>query len=554
MLSQYRIGYKIIGGMLLVILLVCVMAGTALWAVRDVSGMTSNLYEHPFKVTYSLTAMRDRISTVRAIAMDMADGVRPASTTELEGGKALLIARMEEAERLYLGPKEDFATIHHLFDDWYATTHRAVEMAVDGRGADAKALIQGEAALKYAPLTAQVTQVLDVVWKSATSFVASANARVGSLQWGMLVGSAMAVLVGLGIAWAITRAVTMPLLQLRARMLSLADGELEAAIVGLGRGDEIGQMASTVQVFRDGAVRARALEAAERAEIARRAQRQSTIEALLGEFDQLVTRSLESFTGAAEEMRGAAQAMSSTADKTSEQASMVAAAAEEASINVKTVAGASHDLSMSIENITRQVNESSRVAGEAAAEAEQTTVIVSGLSQAAQKIGEVVSLINNIASQTNLLALNATIEAARAGESGKGFAVVASEVKGLASQTARATEEISGQIVAMQGATRQAVTAIERIASTIMRLNSIGAEIAAAMREQGASTLEIARNVQEVAAGTGDVSQTIIGVHTAASETGAASSQVLSAASALGGQSRTLRGDIDRFFDRIKAA
>jgi len=367
-------------------------------------------------------------------------------------------------------------------------------------------------------------------------------------------GFSLAMLTGLMLAWLVTRGVTAPLHALRATMLALADGTLEETIAGLGRKDEIGQMANAVQVFQMNAVKARSMEDAARAEMARREQRQGAVEALLVEFNQIVTKSLDGFTVAADEMRGAADAMSTTADKTSRQASMVAAAAEEATSNVQTVAAASHELSVSIDDITRQVTESSRVAKEAAAEAEQTNLIVGGLSQAAQKIGEVVSLISNIASQTNLLALNATIEAARAGESGKGFAVVASEVKGLAAQTARATEEISGQIVAMQGATRQAVTAIERIAVTILRLNGIGSEIAAAVAVQGASTQEIARNVQEAAAGTGDVSQTIMGVHTAASETGAASNQVLSAASALGAQSKTLQDEFSKFFLQIKAA
>jgi len=208
----------------------------------------------------------------------------------------------------------------------------------------------------------------------------------------------------------------------------------------------------------------------------------------------------------------------------------------------------------SIAEISRQVSESTQIATKAVEEAARTNTTVQGLADAAQKIGEVVSLIQDIASQTNLLALNATIEAARAGEAGKGFAVVASEVKSLAAQTAKATEEIAGQIAAIQGATKEAVEAIRTIDGTIGRMSEISTAIAAAMEEQGASTKEITRNTQEAARGTQDVSQSIGHVNQAAAETGTAASQVLNSSDALGRQAETLRGDVDEFLAKIRAA
>ena len=549
-----RIGHRIAAGMLVLVLVFAGMAGFAVFAVRDTASATTGLFEHPYKVSYNLAAMRYRSVILRIDVADMVAGRRPADLAEIDGARTILLGRLHISEESYLGPKDDFPEIDKLFETWFTATRHAVELVIQGNQAEGQALLLGDATLAYAPLSNKFEEVMGVTWQRATAFASNADATATRLIWMLAGGFSLAMLTGLMLAWLVTRGVTAPLHALRATMLALADGTLEETIAGLGRKDEIGQMANAVQVFQMNAVKARSMEDAARAEMARREQRQGAVEALLVEFNQIVTKSLDGFTVAADEMRGAADAMSTTADKTSRQASMVAAAAEEATSNVQTVAAASHELSVSIDDITRQVTESSRVAKEAAAEAEQTNLIVGGLSQAAQKIGEVVSLISNIASQTNLLALNATIEAARAGESGKGFAVVASEVKGLAAQTARATEEISGQIVAMQGATRQAVTAIERIAVTILRLNGIGSEIAAAVAVQGASTQEIARNVQEAAAGTGDVSQTIMGVHTAASETGAASNQVLSAASALGAQSKTLQDEFSKFFLQIKAA
>jgi len=232
----------------------------------------------------------------------------------------------------------------------------------------------------------------------------------------------------------------------------------------------------------------------------------------------------------------------------------VAAAADQAAANVTTVAAAAEELGSSVEEIGRQVQGSATLSREAVSEAAQTTTFVRDLSEAAQRIGDVVAMISTIAGQTNLLALNATIEAARAGEAGRGFAVVASEVKALATQTAKATEEISGQIALIQTSTGRAVQAIGSITGRIREIDGVATTIAAAVEQQGAATQEIVRNVTQAATGTGEVTSNIAGVAGAAEETGTAAGQVLGAASALSRQSEHLSAEIARFLATVRAA
>ena len=285
-----------------------------------------------------------------------------------------------------------------------------------------------------------------------------------------------------------------------------------------------------------------------------RQQRGQRVDALLREFETTTGGLAGTVASAATQLRTTAQALSSTTDETTGQAASVAAAVEQASVNMQTVASAAEELASSISEISRQVAQSSAIASRAVEDARRTDAIVKTLAGGAQKIGDVVGLINNIAGQTNLLALNATIEAARAGDAGKGFAVVASEVQSLANQTAQATGDISGQIAEIQSATAEAVQAIGTIAQTIDELSRIAASIAAAVEQQGAATQEISRNVHEAASGTQEVSENIVGVSRGAQDTGAAASKVLDAAGELAKQAEQMRAGVGLFIGTVKAA
>ncbi len=372
-------------------------------------------------------------------------------------------------------------------------------------------------------------------------------------QIGMLVG--LALLLVTGVFFLLSRSIVNPINAMTAAMRKIAEGETATAIPALDRGDEVGAMAKSVQVFKDNMIEATRLRREQDSlKVQADADRKLLLSRMADEFESGVRASLDTLSGAATEMQATSKDMSATAGEASHQATGVAAVAEQASANVQTVAAATEELSSSVTEIGRQVTQSTEIAGQAVAEANRTNVTVQGLSAAAQKIGDVVKLISDIASQTNLLALNATIEAARAGEAGRGFAVVASEVKSLASQTAKATEEISAQVGAMQSATAEAVQAIEGIGRTIGTINEITSAISLAVDQQGSATQEIARNVQEAAQGTGQVSGNISAVNKAADKTGSAANKVLFSAEQLSGQAVALRADVDRFLANIRAA
>jgi methyl-accepting chemotaxis protein len=353
----------------------------------------------------------------------------------------------------------------------------------------------------------------------------------------------------------ISRSITRPLNIITGLTGRLASGDGAFEVPYTERKDEIGGLAKALHVFKDNASAMTKMHA-EQAELKQHAdaEKRRTMIELAGRFEASVQAVVGEVISDAREMREAAGSMSETAGAASDRSKVVAEACQEASSNVQTVASAAEELSASIAEIGQRVEQAAQVADKAASDGQRTNEAVAGLAAAADKIGEVINLINNIASQTNLLALNATIEAARAGEAGKGFAVVASEVKSLASQTAKATEEISAQITAIQSETQQVVDNIQGICATILQVNEISSSIAAAVGEQGAATQEIAASVQRAASGTNQVSQNITSVTTATTQTGEVAGIVLQSSDRLAGKLQKLQHEVSEFIAGVRAA
>jgi methyl-accepting chemotaxis protein len=410
------------------------------------------------------------------------------------------------------------------------------------------------------PINEEIAQVSDQIVgfskQSGAKARTAADAEASSVERTSLASGGAVALILIAACIFSVFTIARPMRALTAAMNELAGGNFSVVLPGLGRKDEVGGVAAAVEKFKvvsEQKARAEA-DAKIRQDQTAAEQRKIEMGKLADSFEAAVGEIVDTVSSASTELEASATTLTSTAEHAQQLATVVASASEEASTNVQSVASATEELSSSITEISRQVQESARVASEAVSQARNTTDRVGELSQAATRIGDVVELINTIAGQTNLLALNATIEAARAGEAGRGFAVVASEVKALAEQTAKATGEIGQQISGIQAATQESVGAIKDISATIERLSEISSAIAAAVEEQGAATQEISRNVAQAAQGTQLVSSNITDVQRGASETGSASSQVLSAAQMLSGDSNRLKLEVGKFLGTVRAA
>ena len=422
--------------------------------------------------------------------------------------------------------------------------------------AKATGILRSEMTKPFAELTDLLDKEIDYN-RDAASKIADGGAELYRQTW-----NAAAVVVGLAtlatlvVGFGLARGISVPLARMTAAMRALAGGDKLVAIPGVGRRDEIGQMADTVQVFKDHMIEAdRLREETEQPKATAEAERKSGMLRLADTFEAGIKGVVNSVAAQATEMQSSAQAMTHTAEQATQSAPPPSPPRSSRPRPTcrpwrRRPRSSPHRCC----EIGRQVEQSSNIANQAVIEADKTNSTVEGLNRTAQRIGEVVQLIEPIAGQTNLLALNATIEAARAGDAGKGFAVVASEVKSLANQTAKATEEIRAQIGDIQGATGQTVEAIRGIAATIRQMSEIATAIASAVEEQGAATREIASNVHQAAQGTSEIATNIEGVSRAASDTGAAAAQVLRAAGELSQQSETLRRDVDEFLATVRAA
>jgi methyl-accepting chemotaxis protein len=425
-----------------------------------------------------------------------------------------------------------------------------------------EALLAGEkvemTANQWSPLTVGRLAGMVLVAEGALDAAREyASDQYGAAQRGLVFGILMfvaALVFSLGALMAVSRHVLQPLRVMRDAMLKVAAGDLSAEANYSHRQDEIGALSGALGTFKQNAADKARIEAEESNRHTQAATRQKAVEQHIAAFEAQIRDALEALGSASSQMRQTSDGMSATSSRTNDQVKTVASASADASSNVQTVAAASEELNASIAEISRQVAHAATIAGRAVEETHQTDTTVQSLAETAGKIGEVVKLINDIAAQTNLLALNATIEAARAGEAGKGFAVVASEVKSLANQTAKATEEISAQITAVQSVTQNAVDAIKRIGGTIGEVSTVATSIASAVEEQGAATREITRNTQEAARRTKDVSENVAGVAQGADAAGAAAQGVKSAAEALGTQTDRLRAQVNDFLSKIRAA
>jgi methyl-accepting chemotaxis protein len=511
-------------------------------SVRHLGALSAVAGDHRFAV--SLHILNTDAAEMRRVEERIALAVRQAG--EARAAYEPLISSPQERQ-LYA----DFARRW----DAYAVAAEAV-LAQSRRNENTAAvqLLEQQMVPAYRSMREVLDRLVRINVEGADQAGSDAAAAY-SLTYTLVIGLlGFALLLGAAIAWAIVRAIGRGIASIVTPMQAMARGSLDASVPALSERTEIGQIAAALRGFQAELLAKRAADEAVVTESAARAARAARVEALVRSFEAEAGDALRGMAAAAKQLDTTALDMRGTADQGTGTAASLAATSEQASANVQTVAASTEEMSASIAEVARQVSESARAARRAADDARATDAAVGGLAAAADRIGEVVQLISGIAAQTNLLALNATIEAARAGEAGKGFAVVASEVKQLAAQTAKATEDITTQITAMQAEAGPAVDAIRGIARTIEAMDALTAQVAAAAEEQSAAVKEIGRAVAEAAAGTRDVSHHAAGMVEGAQKTGAAASQVQAASGGLARRSEQLRGQVDSFLAGIRAA
>lgn len=560
-LRKLSIRAQLIGAFSILLLALAGLSFFSINRIGVVNQASTEIADNWMPSIHAIGTLRARVFELGGLTMQHILSTTDASMAQMDKKIADGLAKMGEDRKQYeklislADEKALYENFGKQFSDYVKESEAAMALSRRNLNDQARDAMNSKAL----PLLNAMVGTLDKLVAMNLEGGQQASNRGDAIygqSFNLVLDTAIAViLLGLCGAALIIRSVGKGISSVVLPMQQLARGNLEVPIPSRGEKTEIGTIADAVQVFKDALIERRELEAQAKAQEAEAAaQKRRMMQELAQDFENKVGGLVQSLSAAATEMEASAQSMSAIADQTNRQSVNVASAAEQTSSNVQTVAAATEELSISIREIAGQVSRSSQISDQAVHDAQRANDTVQTLAASAEQIGNVVALINSIAGQTNLLALNATIEAARAGEAGKGFAVVASEVKELASQTAKATDEISQQIGSVQAATGRAVEAIQNIAKTIGEMSQISVSIAAAMEEQGAATSEIARNVQEAARGTEQVTGNISDVRQGAGETGAAAGQVLGAAQELSRNSNGLSREVDDFLSGIRAA
>jgi len=573
--EQMSIRTKLIAAFGFVILLFVAQGMMAIRKLDATGTLVGQIYDQPLmSINFARSAHTSFVLLDRTVMRAVHDAGILRSETFLEELEELYDGLVEDlevvaersADRRVI---EEVEKIQGLAEQWWSGVSEALVAAADP-GGDA-AQLSDPAALAEAidriagSLPKDIEEGLEAVVEYAAEngylFRTSSESAITETRRLMVTAAGLTVLLGLVIAFASAQIISRPLRRMTGQMTRLAGGDNEIDVPYVRRRDEVGEMARTVQIFKDNSVEKLRLEQVQRqAEAGKQAareaerQRQAAVHALFEAFDRSMQEVLDDLAAAARDLESNAHSLTDTADETSRQSAAASSAADRTGSDSESVASAADQLTRSIQEIERNMAQSAQVTADAVQEATRASDHATTMQQIGSKIGEVVGLINDIAEQTNLLALNATIEAARAGEAGKGFAVVASEVKALANQTAGATQEIAGQISQMQAATVSTVDSMRAIGGTIGKIAEITRTINATIEEQGGATREIASVIQSTAGSTREICQSMAALTEAASGTGEVAAQVRSASERLSRRSVDLNRQVREFLEAVKAA
>jgi methyl-accepting chemotaxis protein len=559
MFARFSISAKLFAVVTFLFLVIATIGGFAFLQMRSINTAAQEIQAHWLPSVRWIGEMRVQSARYRAVLRDHLI-VSDAERADVDKNLAARKSDFEKALKIYqplIFSAAEREMADQLDKQWQSFIGAAVDvqaLANKGDLAAAKDINAKKVVLVGRAMDATLAKLTELNDKGAESASKTANETYSSAVQLMMIILGFAALLGIGAAIVMVRDIARGIGSILKPMGDLTDGKLTAEIPHKGETTEIGRIASALQIFKDALIAKKASDEATSADSAVKAARAEKIGNATREFESMIGELVGSLASASTELEASAGTLTKTSETTMSLSSSAASASHTVTENIQAVAAATEEITSTVNEIGRQVHESKKIAATAVNQAQKTDESIAKMTQVSSRIHDVVKLITEVAEQTNLLALNATIEAARAGEAGRGFAVVAAEVKALATQTAKATEEISTQIADMETATSDTVSAIREVSTTITLISEVSSAIAAAVEQQGAATQEIARNVQQSAQLSTQVSSDVSEVTRGSGETSSASSQVLSAAQSLARESDHLKNEVEKFLNTVRAA